>query len=143
MPYQWLMSRLIAEEAAALSDAELGRQRLDARALGPVADDDEKRVGSGEPELRERPDEVVRPLDRRQTPCPSDDERVWRDIERRSPTSSFGVVGPRQTREVEPVRDHDDLLSGCDAEPDEIVAHLVAHGHDRPRPPCEQTLERG
>ena len=65
----------VAEEAAALPDAELRRELLDALPLGAVADDDEVGVDAERDELGERADEVVRPLDRGQPPGPADDER--------------------------------------------------------------------
>ena len=83
----------------------------------------------------------MRTLDRRQTSGPADDEGVLRDVERCSPTSALGVGWPGQIREVEPVRDHDDLLRRGHSQTEKIVTYLLAHGHDRSRLPCEHALE--
>ena len=100
----------VAQEAAAPSNAQLCRQGFDAHPLGPVTDDDQISLGSLGPELCERADEVVGALDRRQPPGPADDECLGRELDLTATTGPLGLVGPGQPGEVEPVRDHDDLV---------------------------------
>ena len=81
------------------------------------------------------------PLDRRQPSRPTDDERLGREIDRRPTFSPLAVGRTGQAREVEPIWDHDDFLRRRDAQPDQVVTHLVADGDDRARRACEHPLD--
>ena len=113
------------------------RRRARARAPRPradlaVADEHEQRVDAVVPERAQRADEVERPLDRGQPPRPADREGVLASAELGSDRASRLVVGLAPRRQVEAVGDDDEAAGRGDAEADEVVAHLVADGDQRP-----------
>ena len=72
--YQGRMLLLEADEPAAVGDAELGGERFHVWPVLAVADEHEQRVHVRVEERAQRPDQVERPLDRREPAGPADDE---------------------------------------------------------------------
>ena len=91
---------------------------------------DEDGVGSGARGVRRGSYEVVRPLDRGETPGVSDDEGFGPDVERCPPTTRSASSGRRAAKG----RTRTGSLRSRRAvrpELDEVVAHLVGDGDDR------------
>ncbi len=133
---------LVAEREEVARDAELVGALLQAGAVGAVADQAQRRVDAALAELLEREQHVVRALDGGHPADPADDEAVVRDAEQPPCPRAGAAVAADPLLELDPEADDDEPLRRRDAEPDEVVAHLRAHGDERVGAAGEQALEQ-
>ncbi len=128
------MLLLEADEPAPLGDPELGGERLDVGPVLAVADEHEQRVDAA---VARAPRSVrTRSSGRliaRQPAGPADDERVVVGADLAARRALAPSSGRARLGRSKPYGTTTNRSRRRDAEPDEVVAHLVADG-DRARP---------
>ena len=126
---------LVAEEENLAHDPELVCPALELRPVRPVTDHAEHRVDAAVAQPLERNEYVVRPLYRRHAADPTDGEPAVRDAEVAAALGTTIV-------ELDAQADHDEALGRRNAETDQIVTHLRAHGDQCRRAGGEPALEQ-
>jgi hypothetical protein len=120
---------LVTEEQARPGDAEVVGSLLESDAVVTVAHEEQQRVDPPLAKAREGREQVVGSLHRGHPPEPSDDEQVLRDPEA-APHFLYVPFEGDAGLELDAQPDDGELLARGDAEGDQLVSDLRAHGDE-------------